>query len=97
MTSASALRILIVNDHEIVRRGTQEGLGRLTRLEEEILEHVSSGKTNSEVAAAVFLSEEVVRSSVSTHLEATRRSQAAAYMVAWRTWRTPSSEERSLR
>jgi DNA-binding NarL/FixJ family response regulator len=73
---------------ERVRRGTQEGLGRLTRLEEEILGHVSSGKTNSEVAAAVFLSEEVVRSSVSTlleKLEATRRSQAAAYMVAWRT------------
>jgi DNA-binding NarL/FixJ family response regulator len=73
---------------ERVRRGAQEGLGRLTRLEEEILGHVASGKTNPEVAAAVFLSEELVRSSVSTlleKLEATRRSQAAAYMVAWRT------------
>jgi DNA-binding NarL/FixJ family response regulator len=73
---------------ERVRRGTQEGQGRLTRLEEDILGHVSSGKTNSEVAAAVFLSEEVVRQSVGAlleKLEATRRSQAAAYMVAWRT------------
>ncbi len=76
---------------ERVRQGAQEGLEQLTRLEEEVLGHVASGKTNPQVAAAVFLSEEVVRHSISAlleKLEATRRSQAAAYMVAWRTRRS---------
>lgn len=76
---------------ERLRRGAQEGLGQLTRLEEEILGHVARGKTNPEVAAMVSISEEIVRHSVSNlleKLEATRRSQAAAYMVAWRTRRT---------
>jgi len=62
----------------------------LTQLEEEILGLVASGKTNPEVAAMVSLSEEIVRHSVGDlleKLEATRRSQAAAYMVAWRTRR----------
>ena len=76
---------------ERVRRGAEEQLGQLTRLEEEILGLVASGKTNPEVAATVSISEERVRHSVSNlleKLETTRRSQATAYMVAWRTRRT---------
>jgi len=49
-----------------------------------VLAHVSEGKTNREIAAALFLGEGTVRNYVSSilkKLQLTNRAEAAAYAV----------------
>lgn len=56
----------------------------LTAREEEILLHVARGKTNREIAQALFLSESTIRNNVSkilAKLGLANRSQAAAYVA----------------
>lgn len=59
-------------------------LARLTAREDGILRLVAEGKTNSQIAQAVHLSELTVKNHVSTilgKLEVARRTEAAAYLV----------------
>ncbi len=59
-------------------------LARLTTREDGILRLVAEGKTNSQIAQAVHLSELTVKNHVSTilgKLEVARRTEAAAYLV----------------
>jgi DNA-binding NarL/FixJ family response regulator len=64
--------------------GRDERLARLTPREEQILALVAAGKTNSQIAKQVFLSERTVKNHVSTilgKLEVARRTEATAYLV----------------
>jgi two-component system, NarL family, response regulator DevR len=68
---------------EIQGTGAEDpGLGHLTRREREILELISAGKTNREIAAVLFLAEKTVKNYVSNLLAKLgmgHRSEAAAY------------------
>jgi DNA-binding NarL/FixJ family response regulator len=73
---------------EQVRRspafGRDEKLARLTPREEEVLSLLAAGKTNKQIAEAVYLSEKTVKNHVSTilgKLEVARRAEATAYAV----------------
>lgn len=64
--------------------GRDEKLARLTPREEEVLSLVAAGKTNRQIADAVYLSEKTVKNHVSTilgKLEVARRAEATAYLV----------------
>ena len=76
---------------ERVRRiasGTyQDELSQLTAQEQKILMLVAEGKTNKEIAAAVFLSDKTVKnyvSSILSKLNLERRAQAAAFVAKHR-------------
>ncbi len=59
-------------------------LGRLSPQERTILEHISAGKTNRQIAEAMFLAEKTVKNYVSNMLAKlgmSRRSEAAAFMA----------------
>jgi DNA-binding NarL/FixJ family response regulator len=59
-------------------------LARLSRREEQILTLVAGGKTNREIATAVYLSEKTVKNHVTrilSKLEVARRAEAAAYFT----------------
>lgn len=61
-----------------------EGLASLSEQEQRILALIAEGKTNKEIAKAVFLSEKTVKnyvSSILSKLNLTRRSAAAAYLA----------------
>jgi len=71
---------------ERVRRGNPEDeqWNQLTEHEKQILELITEGKTNKEIAQDVNLSDKTVKNYVSnilSKLEVSRRSQAAAYMA----------------
>ena len=71
---------------ERVRRGKEEDhlWAQLTDQEQRILEAITDGKTNREIAGEVNLSDKTVKNYVSnilSKLEVNRRSQAAAYMA----------------
>jgi DNA-binding NarL/FixJ family response regulator len=70
---------------ERVRRGQQQDpLAQLTEQEQLILDHITEGRTNKEIAREVNLSDKTVKNYVSNilgKLEMSRRSQAAAYMA----------------
>jgi DNA-binding NarL/FixJ family response regulator len=63
---------------------TREGAGDLTEQEERILSLVAEGRTNREIAQALFLSEGTIKnyvSSILSKLNFRRRSQLVAYVV----------------
>ena len=72
---------------ERVRRGREEedpAFASLTDQERKVLEHLAEGKTNRDIAAALFLSEKTVKNYVSRILDKlglARRAEAAAYMA----------------
>jgi DNA-binding NarL/FixJ family response regulator len=70
---------------ERVRRGQQQDpLAQLTEQEQRILELITEGRTNKEIAREINLSDKTVKNYVSNilgKLEMSRRSQAAAYMA----------------
>jgi two-component system, NarL family, response regulator DevR len=60
----------------------------LTEEERRILELITQGKTDQEIAAEAALTETTVRSYISSihgKLEVTRRTQSVAYSITWRT------------
>ena len=66
------------------RKAEDEAFGTLSEQEVKVLALVAEGKTNKEIAAAVFLSEKTVRNYVSAifaKLDVSTRSEAAAYAV----------------
>jgi len=70
-------------------RGEQDELSSLSPQERRILELVAEGKTNREIAEALFLSEKTVKNYVSNilgKLNLQRRSQAAAFLARRRPW-----------
>lgn len=69
---------------EASRKAEDESFAALSEQELKILALVSKGKTNKEIASAVFLSEKTVRnyvSSILSKLNLSTRSEAAAYSV----------------
>ncbi len=69
---------------EATRKEQEESFADLTDQEMRVLSHVSEGKTNREIAGAMFLGEGTVRnyvSSVLRKLDLTNRAEAAAYAV----------------
>jgi DNA-binding NarL/FixJ family response regulator len=71
---------------ERVRKGRDEdpAIASLTDQERKVLEHLAEGKTNREIATALFLSEKTVKNYVSRILDKlglTRRAEAAAFMA----------------
>ena len=78
MVTASVLdRIRNGNDAD-------DGWNQLTSQEQRILESISEGKTNREIAQEIHLSDKTVKNYVSNilgKLEVSRRSQAAAYLA----------------
>lgn len=72
---------------EASRKAEDEAFAELSDQELKILALVSKGKTNKEIAEAVFLSEKTVRnyvSSILSKLNLATRSEAAAYAVTHR-------------
>lgn len=72
---------------EASRKAEDEAFADLSDQELKILSLVAKGKTNKEIADAVFLSEKTVRnyvSSILSKLNLSTRSEAAAYAVAHR-------------
>jgi DNA-binding NarL/FixJ family response regulator len=72
-----------------VRRAVREeeaaAFASLSQQEKHVLAHVSEGKTNREIAEALFLGEGTVRnyvSSILSKLDLSNRAEAAAYAVA---------------
>ena len=64
--------------------GHKDKLTDLTEQERRILGLIAEGKTNREIAAAIFLSEKTVKNYVSTILSKLgmeRRAQAAAFLA----------------
>jgi DNA-binding NarL/FixJ family response regulator len=69
---------------EAARKELEEAFTDLTDQEMRVLAHVSEGKTNREIAEALFLGEGTVRNYVSSilrKLDLTNRAEAAAYAV----------------
>ncbi|HZQ09171.1 MAG TPA: response regulator transcription factor [Anaerolineae bacterium] len=69
---------------EATRKAEDEAFAELSEQELKILSLVAKGKTNKEIADAVFLSEKTVRnyvSSILSKLHLSTRSEAAAYAV----------------
>ena len=69
---------------EAARKEHADAFADLTDQEMRILSHVSEGKTNREIAAALYLGEGTVRNYVSSilrKLDLTNRAEAAAYAV----------------
>ncbi len=69
---------------EATRKAEDEAFAELSEHELKILSLVAKGKTNKEIADAVFLSEKTVRnyvSSILSKLHLSTRSEAAAYAV----------------
>src|SRR5581483_7413260 len=69
---------------EATRKAEDEAFAELSEQELKILALVAKGKTNKEIADAVFLSEKTVRnyvSSILSKLHLSTRSEAAAYAV----------------
>jgi len=69
---------------EATRKEQEESFADLTDQEMRVLSHVSEGKTNREIGAAMFLGEGTVRNYVSSilrKLDLTNRAEAAAYAV----------------
>jgi DNA-binding NarL/FixJ family response regulator len=69
---------------EAARKEHEEAFASLTDQELRVLSQVAEGKTNREIAAALFLGEGTVRnyvSSVLRKLDLTNRAEAAAYAV----------------
>jgi DNA-binding NarL/FixJ family response regulator len=69
---------------EASRKATDEAFATLSDQELRILSLISEGKTNKQIAAAIFLSEKTVRnyvSSILSKLNLSTRSEAAAYAV----------------
>ncbi|MBN2502327.1 MAG: response regulator transcription factor [Anaerolineales bacterium] len=69
---------------EASRKATDEAFASLSDQEIRILSLISEGKTNKEIASAIFLSEKTVRnyvSSILSKLSLKTRSEAAAYAV----------------
>jgi DNA-binding NarL/FixJ family response regulator len=59
-------------------------LGRLTKQERTIVEHIADGLTNKQIAEEMFLAEKTVKNYVSNVLAKmgmSRRSEAAAYVA----------------
>ncbi len=77
---------------ERIRSGAEENAeSALTKDEQEILELVTQGRNNREIAVEVSLSVSTVQAQVITiygKLEITRRSQAATFTGQWRSRRT---------
>ncbi|MCC7164058.1 MAG: response regulator transcription factor [Anaerolineae bacterium] len=72
---------------EASRKAEDEAFAELSEQELKILALVAKGKTNKEIAEAVFLSEKTVRnyvSSILSKLNLSTRSEAAAYAVTHR-------------
>ncbi|MCX7682787.1 MAG: response regulator transcription factor [Anaerolineae bacterium] len=69
---------------EAARREREEAFADLTEQELRVLAHIAEGKTNREIAEALFLGEGTVRNYVSSILKKlglTNRAEAAAYAV----------------
>ncbi|NIW44446.1 MAG: response regulator [candidate division Zixibacteria bacterium] len=69
---------------EASRKATDEAFATLSDQELRILQLISEGKTNKQIAANIFLSEKTVRnyvSSILSKLNLSTRSEAAAYAV----------------
>jgi len=65
-------------------RHAEEHAERLTRQEQRILDYIAEGRTNRQIAAAMYLSEKTVKNYVSNllaKLGMSRRTQAAIYAV----------------
>jgi DNA-binding NarL/FixJ family response regulator len=71
-------------------------LSRLTDQESEIVHHIAEGKTNKEIAEAMFLAEKTVKNYVSnvlTKMGMSRRSEAAAYVAKLEASSRPTPED----
>lgn len=69
---------------EAARKEREEAFAELTEQELRVLAHIAEGKTNREIADALFLGEGTVRNYVSSILKKlglTNRAEAAAYAV----------------
>jgi two-component system, NarL family, response regulator DevR len=78
------MRKVISKLREASRKAEDEAFGTLTEQELKVLALVAEGKTNKEIASAIFLSEKTVRNYVSvilSKLNLSTRSEAAAYAV----------------
>ena len=74
---------------EASRKAEDEAFAELSDQELRILALVAKGKTNKEIAEAIFFSEKTVRnyvSSILSKLHLSTRSEAAAYAVQHRVW-----------
>jgi len=74
---------------ERIRNGNEadDAWNQLSNQEQRILESITDGKTNREIAQEIHLSDKTVKNYVSNvlgKLEASRRSQAAAYLAELR-------------
>jgi DNA-binding NarL/FixJ family response regulator len=80
---------------EASRKAEDEAFATLSDQELKVLSLVAEGKTNKEIASAIFLSEKTVRNYVSailSKLDLSTRSEAAAYAVKHRIQDHLSSE-----
>ena len=84
MLDPQVTRRLLEQVRELATAGPKDSGPKLTENEQKILERISLGLTNREIAAQVYLSEKTVKKYVSNILDKLnlkRRSEAAAYIA----------------
>ncbi len=87
LVDSTLMQKVFARVREASRKAEDEAFADLSDQELKILALVSKGKTNKEIADAVFLSEKTVRnyvSSILSKLNLSTRSEAAAYAVTHR-------------
>jgi two-component system response regulator DevR len=87
LVDPSLMQKVFARVREASRKAEDQAFADLSEQELKILAAVSKGKTNKEIAEAVFLSEKTVRnyvSSILSKLNLSTRSEAAAYAVTHR-------------
>ncbi len=87
LVDPALMQKVFVRVREASRKAEDEAFADLSEQELKILALVAKGKTNKEIADAVFLSEKTVRnyvSSILSKLNLATRSEAAAYAVTHR-------------
>jgi len=88
-----AITAKVLERMRALARGEGDELAALSEQERKILGHIAEGKTNKEIAEAVFLSDKTVKnyvSSILSKLNLRRRSEAAAFMAERRS-KTPDA------
>jgi DNA-binding NarL/FixJ family response regulator len=82
--SAPPLRVMLVDDHQVVRDGIKLLLADTPDEEERVLGLVAEGRINGQIAAQLGLAEKTVKNYVSAilaKLEVARRAEAGAYLA----------------
>ncbi|MDZ4247523.1 MAG: response regulator transcription factor [Dehalococcoidia bacterium] len=82
VSPAMAAKLLTEFKPGVEERPSHEGGARLSKREEEVLQQVAKGATNKEIAGALFISENTVKThlrAIMDELHLVNRSQAAAY------------------